>query len=155
MSQKAAGTGNALLQGSQQPMISSAMPPAPIYTDPTVIDAMTHIWRSTRNGTSGHEASFTLDGSPDSYNVNFAPVDREPGPNWRDRVQVGPNTFALFHVHPNEADPRPSDADMNIANAHGMKMYTISQQGLFQYDPSTKKTTQVAVGARWGDKPKR
>ena len=62
-----------------------------------------------------------------------------------------PATIAVIHTHPNGSDPKPQDDDIVVANKHHVPMFTITSRGMFVYDPSTKKTSQLMENLDWLD----
>jgi proteasome lid subunit RPN8/RPN11 len=58
-------------------------------------------------------------------------------------------TIALFHTHPNDCKPWPSANDRAIADAWTIPILTISRDGIYQYDPGRKTTTQIYSGMGW------
>jgi RHS repeat-associated protein len=111
-----------------------------------VINAMKKSWSQTSNGTSGLEAGFRLDGTSDSYTIVESPSSNT---QMKQSMEISPTTFDLFHVHPNKADPNPSPNDINIANKFGIDVFTMSSNGLFEYDPKTKTTVKLRNGLDW------
>ena len=115
--------------------------------DPNVNGAMKTAWMQTGGGTTGMEATFRLDGALSGYRIVAAPLSNE---FWQQKILIIPGeTFALFHVHPNRADPRPSRTDRNIAKKYGLKIYTMHAHGLYEYDPVTAKTTKLRDRLDW------
>lgn len=128
-------------------LIASVPPPLPLYQRPDIVSALAHIWRETGNGTRGTEAGFALDGTPAQYAVRYSVPN--PTQQMSAMMQVAPNTFALFHIHPDTGKPEPSPADMSIADGNHLQMYTASRLGLYQYDPTTKRTSKLLNGDGW------
>ena len=60
-----------------------------------------------------------------------------------------PGTIAVVHTHPNDVDPRPAAADINIADRFQVPMFTLTTNGMFLYDPTTKVTRRVQDGIDW------
>jgi hypothetical protein len=118
----------------------------PIYCEPDVIHAMKTAWGQSQNGKSGVEAGFRVDGSPTTYTVVPTPFTNQ---QMAQKMTITDSTFAIFHVHPDKGDPRPSDNDKNIGNAHGIEMFTITSRGLFLYDPADNATMRLRDGLDW------
>ncbi len=116
-----------------------------IVCDDAVIGAMKTAWAKSANGTSGAEAGFVLVGSADRYTIVALPYTNEPS---RITFTLPDNTFALFHVHPNGKDPAPSDQDKNVADDKGLRMFTESSSGLWEYDAGGR-SEQLAKGLNW------
>lgn len=128
----------------------------PIYCNKDVIDAMKKIWAQSSNGGSGAEAAFVLNGSEDQYQIV-----NQGFTNQRNHMtmRIQSDTFAIFHVHPNNSNWKPSTpgnnsenngkGDTGVADEQGVDMYVVSKDGLGFYDPSTKEITKVRNGLDW------
>ena len=60
-----------------------------------------------------------------------------------------PDAIAIVHTHPNNRNPRPQEMDIRIADSRGVLMFTITRNGMFMYDPATKRITKVKDGLDW------
>ncbi|MEW6211044.1 MAG: hypothetical protein AB1631_21950 [Acidobacteriota bacterium] len=60
-----------------------------------------------------------------------------------------PAAIAIVHSHPYNRDPRPTRRDEEIADKFRVPIFTITLQGMFMYDPTTKKTTKVMHDQDW------
>jgi hypothetical protein len=60
-----------------------------------------------------------------------------------------PGAIAIVHTHPNNASPKPQEADCKIADKYGVPIFTITRTGMYVYDPYTKKITIVQDGLNW------
>ena len=118
-----------------------------ILANPETIAALRTAWSDSANGRAGIEASFRLDGSLSACRIVVAPFTNQ---RRTQTVPIIPGvTFAVFHVHTAKADPEPSPADREIADRYKLKMYTIHTQGLYVYDPVTRKTAKLRDGVDW------
>jgi hypothetical protein len=63
--------------------------------------------------------------------------------------KFAPNAVAIVHTHPTGIDPRPSSEDQEISDKLGVPVFTITNRGMFMYDPKRKKTTKVMDGMDW------
>ncbi len=68
--------------------------------------------------------------------------------------QWQPGTIAILHTHPNHNDPKPSPADMEIADRFRVPMFTLTISGMFLYDPMTKVISRVQAGVDWLEQAK-
>jgi len=57
-----------------------------------------------------------------------------------------PTIIAVVHTHPNTSNPQPEGKDLELADRFRIPIFTITNRGMFAYDPTTRKTTKVAVG---------
>ena len=65
-----------------------------------------------------------------------------------------PNAVAIVHTHPNSIDARPSSDDTELSNKLGVPVYTITNRGMFMYDPKSKQITKIMDGMDWLDHTK-
>jgi len=115
--------------------------------NPEVVAALRTVWFQTINGRRGTEASFRLDGKPSAYRIITSPPTNEFR---KQKLEIIPGlTLAVFHVHTAKGEPEPSPADRSIADRYKLRMYTIHLQGLYEYDPVTKRTTKLRDGVKW------
>jgi hypothetical protein len=104
-------------------------------------------WRRSCNGTLGTEGLVLIFRNPDgSYRAE------EKGRTNQIRkfsFKWDPYAIAIVHTHPNDRDPQPHELDVQLADRLGVLMFTITLQGMFMYDPATKRITQVKKGLDW------
>jgi hypothetical protein len=56
---------------------------------------------------------------------------------------------AVVHTHANGDNPEPVGQDLKLADRFGIPVFTITQFGMYLYDPDTRKTTLVQQGLDW------
>src|ERR1035437_4708190 len=128
----------------------------PVYCKPDVIDAMHTIWNMSGNGTTGNEATFVLNGTPEAYRIVIEKASNE---HMQQTIYMWPTTFAVIHVHPNASGEYPSTPTNNYAG-NGMgdtgmadkihaDIYVVSSRGLTAYYPATKNTTMLRRNFEW------
>lgn len=142
-------------------------PPIPIYCQPDVIKAMGRAWARTVNGSSGNEAGFVLNGTPSNYSI----VDTKSGYTQNtQKMKIFPDTFLLFHVHPNSSTRNPSTPKNNalgrkdagdtfVSDTYQAKGQTIlflvgHRTGLTMYDPRTGAFKDLRENLDWTEKCK-
>jgi hypothetical protein len=59
------------------------------------------------------------------------------------------NAIAIVHTHPNSAPSKPTEEDMKVADKYGVPIFTITNRGMFMYDPATKNTVTVHRTTDW------
>src|ERR1035437_125361 len=128
----------------------------PVYCKPDVIKAMGKIWMEADSGRSGVEAAFTLNGTPDAYTIYMEPAGHE---QMQQKIHTYPNTFAVFHVHPNASGEYPStptnnyagngQGDTGMADKRHLDIYVVSSRGLTVYYPATKTTKKLREWFDW------
>jgi hypothetical protein len=79
---------------------------------------------------------------------------REMGPtneHKRFTFRWHPATRAIVHTHPNSSDPRPQAEDIAVADKHQVPVFTITSQGMYVYDPISKKLSKIMSNLDWLD----
>ena len=67
----------------------------------------------------------------------------------RSAVRIHSGIAAVFHSHPNNCAPRPSPQDRRLADRLQVPIGTLTRQGLFVYDPTTRRTTVLMRRLDW------
>jgi len=112
-----------------------------------VIAAMKKSWAQSSNGTSGAEAGFTLQRKEGGgYTITEGAYTNEQG---RLTIKLPASSFALFHVHPNNSKPEPSENDRKLADAKNIDIYTMSSRGLWRYRPGAKGPELLTESLEW------
>lgn len=57
--------------------------------------------------------------------------------------------IAVVHTHAKDDVPEPVGQDLQVADRFGIPVFTITQFGMYVYDPDTKKTSRVQQGLDW------
>jgi hypothetical protein len=65
-----------------------------------------------------------------------------------------PATIAIIHTHPNKSSAWPEGEDLNVADRYGVPVFTITNRGMYVYDPVTRRTSKVKDGLDWLDASK-
>lgn len=60
-----------------------------------------------------------------------------------------PATIAIVHTHPNVINARPSVIDEAAAERLGIPIFTITNRGMYVYNPTTRKTSRVMDDMDW------
>jgi hypothetical protein len=110
----------------------------PIWKHPHVIAHMAKIWRESRNGTELTEASFVILAN---RHIADIPMTYQSA---QETFVLPPTTVMIFHTHPNDFSPEPSDADEQIANKYKVYMFVESRHGLTMYSPFSHRIHWLA-----------
>jgi hypothetical protein len=62
--------------------------------------------------------------------------------------------IAIVHTHPNGSIAQPERGDLEIADRLGIPVFTITNRGMYVYDPGTRKISKVKDGMDWLDAAK-
>ena len=104
-------------------------------------------WHVSRNGSDGFEGLVlvypALDGSILAKSQGKSAEQKHFTFGWTS------NIIAVVHTHPNGVDPKPAGDDLRLADRFGVPVFTITQRGMYVYDPDTKKVSLVKAGLEW------
>jgi hypothetical protein len=64
-----------------------------------------------------------------------------------------PSIIGVVHTHPNGFSPEPAGNDLDIADKYRVPVFTITNRGMFVYDPVSKKIWKVLDGLAWLEPP--
>src|SRR5436305_6850244 len=119
--------------------------------DKPIIDKFREAWLRAANGTSPRESVVLIlrmaDGSYSARMPNPTNEYKSFTFAWH------PATIAIVHTHPNGSPPRPEDGDIMAADRYRVPIFTLTMQGMFVYDPATRKITRTPDGLMWRDHP--
>ena len=117
--------------------------------DHDIIKEFSRAWQSSGNGTTDVESVILIlrmvDGGYKAVRQGTTNEHRRFTFRWH------PGAIAIVHTHPNNASPRPQEADCQIADKYGVPVFTITAKGMYVYDPYTRKITRVQDGLDWLD----
>ncbi len=132
----------------QETLIRSTVQIDGIVGDPRMIEAMQRAWGQTATSwVKGVEAGFRVDADGAGYKVVNENFTNE---TMMQRISIVPGkTIAIFHVHPKDADPKPSPADKKLADTWSIRVYVMHISGLYVYDPVSKQSRRLRKGVSW------
>ena len=106
-------------------------------------------WHLSRNGSDGFEGLVLVypatDGSILARSQGKSDEQKHFTFGWTS------NIIAVVHTHPNGVDPKPAGHDLQLADRFGVPVFTITQRGMYVYDPDTRRTSIVQEGLSWLD----
>jgi hypothetical protein len=115
--------------------------------DEGVTEQFKRAWEYSRCGTAYVEGLvFIFRNSDGSYRARTLPPNNE-----FDKLTFkwDPDAIAIVHTHPTNCNPRPTTNDMRLADRHRVPMFTITLEGMYMYDPNTKRITKVQENLDW------
>lgn len=119
------------------------------FAEPGIVDSFSTAWRRSGNGTTFYEGVVLIVRSPDgsTHAIELGSTNEYKRFTffWR------PNTIAVVHTHPNSSSPKPQDDDIVLANNHMIPVFTITNRGMYVYDPNTRKTHRIKEDLDWLD----
>ena len=115
--------------------------------DSAAAKAFQETWRVSHNGSDGFEGLVlvypTTDGTIVARSQGKSAEQKHFTFGWTS------NIIAVVHTHPNGVDPKPAGDDLRLADRFGVPVFTITQRGMYVYDPDTKKVSLVKAGLDW------
>ena len=115
--------------------------------DAAVAKEFQEAWHVSRNGSDGFEGLVlvypTLDGSILAKSQGKSAEQKHFTFGWTS------NIIAVVHTHPNGVDPKPAGDDLRLADKFGVPVFTITQRGMYVYDPESRKISMVQSGLDW------
>jgi hypothetical protein len=112
-----------------------------------VVATFAKAWGHSSNGTSGVEGVVLVlrmvDGSYSGKDMGITNEQRKFTFRWH------PATIAIVHTHPNNSDPKPHDEDLLVADRFQVPIFTITNRGMYVYDPLTRKIRLVLNNLDW------
>ena len=120
--------------------------------DREIVKAFREAWQRAAIGTIAIEAVVLILRNADGSCK--ATLPQPTNENRRLTFYWQPGTIAVVHTHPNSNSPRPSPADIEIAERFHVPMFTLTIKGMFLYDPATKVISMVQPGIDWMDAAK-
>lgn len=117
--------------------------------DKGVVAAFAKAWGRSGNGTTGVEGLVLVlrmaDGSFSGRDMGSTNEQKKFTFRWH------PATIAVVHTHPNNSDPKPHDEDFAVADKYQVPIFTITNRGMYVYDPLTRKVSRVVSNLDWLD----
>ena len=104
-------------------------------------------WHVSRNGSDGFEGLVLVYSTP-----NGSILTRSQGKSAEQKhFTFGwtADIIAVVHTHPNGVDPKPAGDDLRLADRFGVPVFTITQRGMYVYDPESRKISMVQAGLDW------
>ena len=115
--------------------------------DEGVTEQFKKAWEYSRCGTAYVEGVvFIFKKSDGSYRARALPPNNE-----FDKLTFkwDPDAIAIVHTHPTNCNPRPTTNDMRLADRRHVPMFTITLDGMYMYDPTTKRITKIQENLDW------
>ena len=119
----------------------------PSKVDESITKEFLKAWNRAHNGIGNTEAGISIFQNVEgSYWAIAMPYTNESG---QITFIVDPAPIAIVHTHQNGLDPKPSAADIRVADKYCVPIFTITSWGMYMYDPKTKKITLIQHNLDW------
>ncbi|HEX5733037.1 MAG TPA: hypothetical protein VF131_09405 [Blastocatellia bacterium] len=104
-------------------------------------------WDTSGAGTSAVEGLVLLYRLPDGSLL--AKVQDTTNESRKVSFKWTPSIIAVVHTHSNMGEARPLGDDLVVSNRFQIPVFTITNRGMFVYDPATKKISRVMKNLTW------
>jgi hypothetical protein len=115
--------------------------------DDAVVEEFRKAWRVAGAGAFEIEGLVLLYRNPDG--TITAKSQGQTNQRRRFSITWNPEVIAIVHTHPNSCNAQPEGGDLEIGDHLGIAVFTITNRGMYVYDPGTKKTSKVRDGLDW------
>ena len=104
-------------------------------------------WEISKTGTSTAEGLALLYRAPDGS--LFAKAQIPTNENRRVSFKWAAGIVAIVHTHPNSHAAEPSAVDLELSDRFQVPIFTITNRGMFAYNPYTRRISRVVKNVRW------
>jgi hypothetical protein len=142
--------------GERRGLASAAKPATALITEcrepwalagDEVLHAFEKAWSYTANGTKDSESVVLIFRMEDgTYKGEWQGYTNE---KYKFTFRWQPTAVAIVHTHPNNRSPEPEGDDRQVARKYGVPIFTITNRGLFVYDPRADRTYKVRNSLDW------
>ena len=118
--------------------------------DESFVKELENAWICSRSGSTSRECTVLTFVKPGGvYEAKLQKFTNE----WKQSTfQWNPAAVAIIHTHPNSTNAPPSIEDQAVARKYGVPMFTITNRGMYCFDPFTNRTVKIFSGLDWLDK---
>jgi hypothetical protein len=116
--------------------------------DANLVNEFQKSWISVHNGKSTHESVILILRTVTGFQARRLKLTFE---HRKATFAWHPGIVAVIHTHPNDCPARPQPDDLAIADKHRVFMFTLTDSGMYVYDPITKQIGKVIDGLHWLD----
>lgn len=115
--------------------------------DSGIIRQFRQAWHLSERGNSNQEVVVLIVREPDGTYEAELKQDRSGFQTVT--FQFHPQVVAIFHTHPNRTPMQPSPQDIRNSDQLQVPNFTLTNRGMWVYDPITKKTSLVMPFLSW------
>jgi hypothetical protein len=117
--------------------------------DGEIVATLRKAWKLAEEGRSAREAGVMVLREADGRYT--ATLVFDPSAFHQVRFSVTPNVVAIFHTHPNQVGREPSPNDRANSDLLQIPTFTLTNRGLWVYNPITRRVRQVMLMTSWLD----
>jgi hypothetical protein len=117
--------------------------------DAEVVSTLRQAWRLVEEGRSSREAGVMVSRETDGRYT--AKLVFDPETFHQVRFTVTPDVVAILHTHPNQVGREPSPNDRANSDLLKIPTFTMTNRGLWVYNPKTRTVFQVMLMTSWLD----
>ena len=115
--------------------------------DAEVVATLQQAWKLADEGRSAREAGvMVLRDADGSYTAKLV---FDPASFHSVRFEITADVVAILHTHPNQSGREPSPADRANADLLQIPTFTLTDRGLWVYNPKTRDVRQVMIRLTW------
>jgi hypothetical protein len=114
--------------------------------DANLIGEFQMSWKSVHNGKSSWESVILILRTVNGFQARRLKMTFE---HRKATFPWHPAIVAVIHTHPNDCPAKPQPDDIALAHRHKIFMFTLTDRGMFVYNPATRQTTKVVDGLQW------
>lgn len=119
--------------------------------DSSLAGHLRRAWMAVERGHSNREAAVLIIASrADAGAGRWRAVPVFDAAGYRTiRLEIPTGTLAILHTHPNHLGAEPSPADRRNADLLDIPTYTLTDRGVWRYDPRTRRSERVMYRLNW------
>jgi len=112
-----------------------------------VVSRFREAWHISERGDSNREVVVQIVRQPDG--AYAAEIATDPQGYQTVTFEVRPEAVAIFHTHPNRCPAKPSPQDTRNSDQLQVPNFTLTNRGMWVYDPASKRTSLVMPFLSW------
>lgn len=117
--------------------------------DAQIVATLRQAWRLAEEGRSPREAGVMVLREADGRYT--AKLVFDPKAFHQVRFSVTPTVVAILHTHPNQVGREPSPSDRANSDLLQIPTFTLTNRGLWVYNPKTREVRLVMLMTSWLD----
>jgi hypothetical protein len=116
--------------------------------DANLVSEFQKSWKSVHNGKSTWESVILILRTVNGFQARRLKMTFE---HRKATFPWHPGIVAVIHTHPNDCPAKPQPDDIALAERHRIFMFTLTDRGMYVYDPTRRQTSKVMDALHWLD----